>query len=132
MSLSDPQAEPSGGLTQIFALSPAGALEALRDAASPEGSPAALVALRALVRASTHSAALTPILADIERVALLNVQIHAALDVLAARPNFAPARLLRRASAEERVVRAFLEYIAFASPAFLGSVGEWPLGQQRG
>lgn len=97
----------------------------------PETDPRALSALRTLVARSAYRSLLDPIAADLERIALDNVQVRAALDLLARRPL--PARRVwERPSPEEATVLAFLEYFAFASPAFLTSVGEWPLGQVRG
>ncbi|MEW6125235.1 MAG: hypothetical protein AB1698_21730 [Pseudomonadota bacterium] len=100
-------------------------------AARPDGDPRAVTALRTLVARSAYRAMLEPIAQDVERIALANVQVHGALDVLARRPL--PARRFwERPSPEEAIVLAFLEYVAFASPTFLTSVGEWPLGQLRG
>lgn len=128
MNSASPPAESTSSLPQINSRSPA----AIADAGCLPSYPEALVVLRTLVGASPHRAALTPIMTDVERVAVINLQVREALLALAAQPSFAPAGLFRRPSAGERTIRAFLEYIAFASPAFLGTVGEWPLGQQRG
>lgn len=99
--------------------------------ARPGGDPRAVTALRTLVARSNYRDMLEPIAPHVEQVALANRQVHAALDVLARRPL--PARRFwERPSPEEAIVLAFLEYVAFASPAFLTSVGEWPLGQIRG
>ncbi len=92
--------------------------------------PAAL--LEQFIAKSPYRAMLEPIAADVERVALHNNQIQAALATLASQPGFRPGGWLRRPGADERAVRAFLEFVAFASPAFLSSVGEWPMGQIRG
>lgn len=132
MSLAEPQPGATALAPVTFAPPTASPLEAPAGVSHEPDVVAAAAVLRALVDASAYRAALTPIIAEVEQVALLNLQIRAALQALAARPGFTPAGLLRRASADERAVKAFLEYVAFASPAFLGSVGEWPLGQQRG
>lgn len=124
MSLVAPPPASAPAASPVYAPSMAGQNLAAAGAVS--------AVLGALVRASAYRAALAPILADVERVALLNLQVRGALEALAVRPGFAPAGLLRRACAEERTVKAFLEYVAFASPGFLSSVGEWPLGQKRG
>lgn len=92
--------------------------------------PAAL--LGQFISKSPYRAMLAPIAAEVERVALQNVQIRTALETLAAQPGFRPGGMLRRPGPEERAIRAFLEFVAFASPAFLSSVGEWPMGQIRG
>jgi len=88
--------------------------------------------LEQFIAKSPYRAMLEPIAADVERVALHNNQIQAALATLASQPGFRPGGWLRRPGADERAVRAFLEFVAFASPAFLSSVGEWPMGQIRG
>lgn len=92
--------------------------------------PAALLGL--FIAKSPYRAMLAPIAVDVERVALNNTQIRAALATLASQPGFRPGGWLRRPGADERAVLAFLEFVAFASPAFLSSVGEWPMGQIRG
>lgn len=107
----------------------------LNEAAGPvprqDIDPRAGAVLRTLIARSPYRAMLEPITAEVERVAFGTHQIRAALETLAGAP--AQARgLLRRPGAEEAAVCAFLEYVAFASPAFLTSVGEWPLGQIRG
>lgn len=87
--------------------------------------------LQAFIAKSAYRSMLEPISKEIERVAFENVQIRAALELLARNPA-PPSRFWQRPRAEEAVVLSFLEYVAFASPAFLASVGEWPLGQIRG
>lgn len=106
---------------------------AIASTASPQAAAAGPVDLLGqFISKSPYRAMLSPIAADVERVALQNVQIRAALETLAAQPGFRPGGMLRRPGAEERAIRAFLEFVAFASPAFLTSVGEWPMGQIRG
>lgn len=100
-------------------------------ATRPDSEPRAVTALRTLVARSAYRAMLEPIATELERIALANGQVRGALEALARRPL--PARRFwERPSPEEAIVLAFLEYAAFASPAFLASVGEWPLGQIRG
>jgi hypothetical protein len=93
---------------------------------------AALV--RAMIAASPYRRMLSDIEPQVVRVALLNDQIRAALARLV-KEGRVPAsswRPFRRATADERILASFIEYLAFASPAFLASVGEWPLGARRG
>ncbi len=93
---------------------------------------AALV--RAMVAASSYRRMLSDIEPEIVRVALLNDQIRAALGRLVkeGRVPASPWLRFRRPNADERILISFIEYLAFASPAFLASVGEWPLGARRG
>ncbi|MEP9375363.1 hypothetical protein ABLE91_01520 [Aquabacter sp. CN5-332] len=105
--------------------------EAAGPAARPDIDPRAGAVLRARIAKSPYRAMLEPITAEVERVAFGTNQIRAALETLARTP--APARSFwQRPGVEEAAISAFLEYVAFASPAFLTSVGEWPLGQVRG
>lgn len=86
--------------------------------------------LQRMIAASAYRDLLQPIAADVLRVALLNDQVRTALQGLASQPA-RPARQASR-SAEGQIVLAYLEHVAFASPAFLASVGEWPLRGRRG
>ncbi|WP_158802563.1 MULTISPECIES: hypothetical protein [unclassified Acidisoma] len=99
---------------------------------SSESAEAALV--RAMIAASPYRRFLRDIEQDVVRVALQNDQIHAILTRVAAQGRIPSGRWfsLRRPSADESILLSFLEYLAFASPSFLASVGEWPLGVRRG
>jgi SP family galactose:H+ symporter-like MFS transporter len=90
----------------------------------------ALVA--ALIELSPYRAALRPLEADIARIARANRQIGAALAAIEARTDFGRTGRLRRADLgpECTALLGFLEYIRFASPDFLRSVGEWPVGDR--
>lgn len=92
-----------------------------------EGLVAALIAL------SPYRAVLLPLLTDITRIARANRQIGAALAAVERRADFAHTGRLRRADLgpERTALFGFLEYIRFASPDFLRSVGEWPVGGMR-
>jgi hypothetical protein len=98
-------------------------------AAPPDAEP--LVA--ALIGLSPYRAVLLPLLADITRIARANRQIGAALLAVEARSDFTHTGRLRRADLgpERTALLGFLEYIRFASPDFLRSVGEWPVGGMR-
>ncbi|KAB0266799.1 hypothetical protein [Microvirga brassicacearum] len=90
--------------------------------------------MRAIIAFGPYRAVLIPLCDEIARIGLGNRQIHAALHTVAERSGFAATGRLRRADLgpEAAPLRAFLEHIRFASPAFLRSVGEWPLGEARG
>ena len=94
--------------------------------------PVALVG--AVIELSPYRKVLMPLCDDIVRVAQNNRQISAALHVIAERSGFREKGRLRRADLgpQAAVVSMFLEYIRFASPDFLRSVGEWPTGGVRG
>ncbi|GAB5469990.1 MAG: hypothetical protein Kilf2KO_30200 [Rhodospirillales bacterium] len=92
------------------------------ERAGDAGPPTAI--LRRLIARSPYRDLLLPIEAEVIRVALLNRQVRDALESLA---RSAPER--RQA---KRVAKAYLEHVAFASPGFLRSVGEWPPGGRRG
>jgi len=87
---------------------------------------AALVA--AIVARSPYRRALTPMIGEITRIALANNQIRAALADVAIRSNFEATRTLGRRDLgpQRATLMSFLEYVYFASPAFLASVGEGP------
>jgi hypothetical protein len=89
---------------------------------------AALMA--AIVPHCPYRRALTPMLPDITRIALANNQIRAALAAVSERSNFAATGTLskRDLGPERPTLFSFLEYIYFASPSFLSSVGEADLG----
>lgn len=116
--------------------------QAERPAAEPERSvPAqgldarqALALVAAVIGLSPYRKVLTPLLGEITRIAFGNRQIGAALAAVAQRSDFRHSGRLRRTQlgAEKAALLAFLEHIRFASPDFLGSVGEWPLGEIRG
>ena len=88
----------------------------------------------ALVARSPYRDGLTPMLSDITRIALANVQLSAALADIARRSDFARTGILRRSDlgAGAAPLSAFLEQVYFSSPTFLKSVGEWPVGGARG
>ncbi|MGE4373915.1 MAG: hypothetical protein AB7E29_13655 [Xanthobacter sp.] len=73
--------------------------------------------------------------ADIIRIALLNHQIRQALEqLLARREQAGRAHMpLKRQDlgADAALFLEFLEYIHFASPAFLARVGEGPLARNK-
>lgn len=108
---------------------------------SPEGSDAAGLSspqaseplVAALIELSPYRAVLMPMLADITRIGRANRQIGAALAAVELRADFTHTRRLRRADLgpERTALLGFLEYIRFASPDFLRSVGEWPVGGMR-
>lgn len=104
---------------------------AAATASPPPQDGEALVA--ALIGLSPYRAVLIPLLADITRIARTNRQIGAALRAVEARADFSQTRRLRRADLgpERTALLGFLEYIRFASPDFLRSVGEWPVGGMR-
>ncbi|MFG1345870.1 hypothetical protein V5F59_13320 [Xanthobacter autotrophicus DSM 431] len=93
---------------------------------------AALVA--ALLPLDPYHEKLAPMVDDLARIARLNDQLNAAFRRIAERSGFAETGTVRREhlGAEAEAVHAFFEYVYFASPAFLGTVGEWPLGGVRG
>lgn len=110
--------------------------------AEPSGAPSAgataipqdcerLVA--ALIELSPYRSVLRPLLNDISRIGRANRQISAALTIVELRADFAHTGRLRRADLgpERTALLGFLEYIRFASPDFLRSVGEWPVGGMR-
>lgn len=90
--------------------------------------------LQAIIGFSPYRRVLAPLQADITRIALANRQISSALAAVVGRTGFTAGASLRRADLEPeaRTFAAFLEHIHFASPPFLKSVGEWPVGGRRG
>lgn len=88
----------------------------------------------ALILLSPYRSSLQPMAADIARIAHDNRQIRAALHVVSERCDFGGSGRLRRADlgAEADALFSFLDHIYYASPKFLGSVKEWPLGEKRG
>lgn len=88
----------------------------------------------ALVARSPYRDVLTPMLSDITRIARANTQLSAALADIARRSDFARTGVLRRSdlAAGAAPLSAFFEQVYFSSPAFLTSVGEWPVGGARG
>jgi sugar porter (SP) family MFS transporter len=88
----------------------------------------------ALIVLSPYRSSLQPMAADIARIARDNRQIRAALHVVSVRCDFGRSGRLRRADlgAEADALLSFLDHIYYASPKFLGSVKEWPLGEKRG
>lgn len=107
---------------------PSPACEADDAARDAEKLVAALIAL------SPYRAVLQPLLPDIARIARGNRQIRTALAAVEQRADFSRTQRLRRADLgpDKGTLFTFLEYIRFASPDFLGSVGEWPMGAMRG
>lgn len=93
-----------------------------------ESEARALVA--ALVARSPYRKGLTPLIDDIVRIGLANRQVSAALAAVAARSRVATTGAVTKAElgAEGATLNTFLEHIYFASPGFLASVGEWPVG----
>ncbi|MDU0342895.1 hypothetical protein [Bosea rubneri] len=87
----------------------------------------------ALIALSPYRVVLMPMLADITRIGRANRQISAALAAVELRADFAHTGRLRRSDLgpERTALLGFLEYIRFASPDFLRSVGEWPVGGMR-
>ncbi|MFG1247481.1 hypothetical protein [Xanthobacter flavus] len=97
-----------------------------------ETSPDAPLDFEALVVAllplGPYHAALAPMVADLARIATLNTQLNAAFRRIAERAGFPEGAVHREHLAEDaEAVGTFFEYVHFASPSFLGSVGEWPL-----
>ncbi len=90
--------------------------------------------IRAIIELGPYKAVLMPMAHEIGRVAHTNVQVRLALQVVSIRADFPRSGRLRRAdlAGEASTLFAFLEHIRFASPDFLGSVGEWPVGGKRG
>lgn len=86
----------------------------------------------ALLPLGPYHAALEPMVADLARIAALNTQLNAAFRRIAERSGFPAGAVHREHLAEDgEAVATFFEYVHFASPSFLGSVGEWPLVGQR-
>lgn len=103
-----------------------------------EPSNAAPLDFRALVVAllplDPYHAALEPLVDDLARIAELNDQLNGAFHRIAERSGFAAGGQVHREHLGEdaTAVHAFFEYVHFSSPAFLKSVGEWPVGGARG
>jgi hypothetical protein len=97
-----------------------------------QGQAEALVS--AFIGLSPYRKAIAPLLGDITRIALANRQVGEALATVERRADFRRTGRLDLAGLgnEKAVILAFLEHIRFASPDFLRSVGEWPLGEIRG
>lgn len=87
--------------------------------------------LRAMIASSPYRDYLSPIEDDVVRVSFLNHQIRAAL-LAASAAGVRASRFSLRRGADEKRILSFLEYVAFASPGFLASVGEWPLERANG
>ncbi|GAU83135.1 hypothetical protein [Bosea sp. BIWAKO-01] len=104
-------------------------VDGAREAASQDAER--LVA--ALIGLSPYRAVLLPLLTDITRIARANRQIGAALAAVEQRADFAHTGRVRRSDLgpDRTALLGFLEYIRFASPDFLRSVGEWPVGGLR-
>lgn len=88
--------------------------------------------LKDMIAFSPYRDYLLPIQADVVRVAFLNHQIRAAILAASAAGGRARRSIFRRKTPDVAVIETFLEYVAFASPGFLASVGEWPLGGGNG
>lgn len=86
--------------------------------------------MQQIIGLSPYRRALAPLGPQIVRIALANHQLRAALDRVADARVKSPhggAPLSRRAlGPDAKLFLAFLEYVYFASPAFLASVGEGP------
>ncbi|MDI4664680.1 hypothetical protein K9U40_10120 [Xanthobacter autotrophicus] len=105
------------------------------EAASPSAAPLDFERLVAAVLPLDHyHRELEPLLPDLARVAALNDQLNAAFRRIAARAAFTEGGEVERAHLgdDAETVHTFFEYVYFASPAFLSTVGEWPLGGVRG
>lgn len=89
--------------------------------------------MKAVIGLGPYAGVLLPQLADISRIARGNHQVQRALQRVAVRAEFVHTGRLRRADlgADLPTLAAFLEHIRFASPDFLASVGEWPVGGNR-
>lgn len=98
---------------------------------SDPSEPEAAALLRAMIASSPYRDYLRPIEDDVVRVAFLNHQIRAAL-LSASAAGVRASRFSFRRGPDEKRVLSFLEYVAFASPGFLASVGEWPLERANG
>ena len=109
-----------------------GQSKAPEGASSGEHETAALI--RAIIELGPYQAALMPLANEIARIAHGNNQVRIALQAVSIRTDFPRSGRVRRAdlAAEAGTLFAFLEHIRFASPDFLGSVGEWPVGEKRG
>ncbi len=92
--------------------------------------------MAAIIAFSPYRKTLVQIEPQIVRIALENRQISEALKRLATAREQRDARTspLKRAElgSDMRLFLEFLEYIHFASPAFLATVGEWPMEGKRG
>lgn len=88
----------------------------------------------ALLPLDPYHEELEPLVGDLARIAALNTQLNAAFHRIAARSGFAGGGAVEREHLAEdaEAVHTYFEYVYFASPAFLGSVGEWPPGGARG
>ncbi|ABS66074.1 hypothetical protein Xaut_0823 [Xanthobacter versatilis] len=77
---------------------------------------------------------LEPLLPDLVRIVQLNDQLNGAFRRIADRAGFAEGGEVERKHLgdDAEAVHTFFEYVYFASPAFLSTVGEWPLGGVRG
>jgi hypothetical protein len=84
----------------------------------------------AVIALCPYRRALAPMVDDIARVALVNDQIRAVLERVAERSRFAATGRVGKGDLgpDRAPLFMFLEYIRFASPSFLASVGEPPPG----
>lgn len=90
--------------------------------------------IRALISLGPYQSVLMPLADQVTRIALENHQIRGALQSVSTRANFEHTGRLSATDlgSEAATLKAFLEHIRFASPAFLESVGELPAGGKRG
>ncbi|WP_428030752.1 hypothetical protein [Ancylobacter sp.] len=88
--------------------------------------------LRAMIASSAYRDYLLPIEDEVVRVAFLNRQVREALLALSAAGGRTSRFSFGKRGPDEALLLSFLEYVAFASPGFLASVGEWPLGRAHG
>ncbi|MDQ0317623.1 hypothetical protein [Amorphus orientalis] len=87
--------------------------------------------LAALVARSPYRAGLEPMMDDIVRIALANTQLREALARVASRSGVATTGRVTNAElgSDRKLLAVYLEHVFFASPGFLASVGEWPVGR---
>lgn len=105
------------------------------EPASPAAAPLDFERLVAAVLPLDHyHRELEPLLPDLVRIVMLNDQLNGAFRRIAERAGFTEGGEIERAHLGEDApaVHTFFEYVYFASPAFLSTVGEWPLGGVRG
>ncbi|UHL65490.1 sugar porter family MFS transporter [Paralcaligenes sp. KSB-10] len=90
--------------------------------------------IRALISLGPYQSVLMPLADQVTRIALENHQVRGALQSVSIRTNFENTGRLSATDlgSEAATLKAFLEHVRFASPAFLESVGELPAGGKRG
>ncbi|QIB34553.1 hypothetical protein [Ancylobacter pratisalsi] len=90
--------------------------------------------IAAILPLDPYHEGLEPLIDELARIAVLNDQLNAAFRRVAERSDFVAGGEITSAHLAEdaTAIHAFFEYVYYASPAFLSSVGEWPLGGARG